>query len=110
MPSALSGGEKQRISLGRALMINPQILLLDEPLSALDVSARRSLRSYLAGYLAERAGPTLVVTHDLRDVLALKAHVYVIEAGRIVQHGSVETLSAQPATDFVAEFFDLSGN
>lgn len=108
MPSGLSGGEQQQVALARALMIEPRILLLDEPLAALDVAARRRLRGYLAKHLQERAGPALVVSHDVRDVLALKARVYVMEAGRIVQVGTARELAAQPATEFVAEFFESS--
>ena len=104
-PGALSGGEQQKVALARALMIDPAILLLDEPLAALDAPARRRLRGYLAAYLADRGRPAIVVTHDVRDVLALGATVYVVEEGRIVQHGSAEQLAASPATDFVAEFF-----
>ncbi len=104
-PGSLSGGEQQRVALARALMIDPQILLLDEPLSAMDAAARRSLRAYLATHLAERGSPALVVTQDARDVTALGATVFVLEGGRIVQSGSAEALAAHPATDFVAEFF-----
>ena len=104
--SVLSVGEQQRVAIARALMIDPQILLLDEPLAALDVPARRTLRSYLSKYLVEHDLPALIVTHDVRDVRALKATVYVIETGRIVQSGSVEDLAAHPASEFVAEFFD----
>lgn len=105
-PAGLSGGESQRVALARALMIHPRILLLDEPLAAMDAGARRALRSYLGSYLARRAIPAIVVTHDARDVRALGGPVYVLEGGRIVQHGDPETIAASPATDFVAEFFD----
>ena len=105
--TGLSGGEQQRIALARALMIEPHILLLDEPLAALDAPARRRLRASLSAHLAARAGPTLVVTHDVRDVAALGAEVYVLERGRVVQSGTSEAVAAAPATDFVAEFFDV---
>jgi molybdate transport system ATP-binding protein len=108
-PAALSGGEQQRVALARALMIDPLILLLDEPLAALDTPARRRLRTYLADHLSERAGPAIVVTHDARDVHALEADVYVMEEGRIVQRGAPDTLAREPASDFVAEFFDGPG-
>lgn len=104
-PSTLSGGEQQNVALARALIVEPRILLLDEPLSALDAAARRKLRRYLAARLAKEAIPAIVVTHDVRDVLALNAYVYVIESGRVVQHGDPELLRTEPVTDFVAEFF-----
>ena len=104
-PGALSGGEQQRVALARALITEPRILLLDEPLAALDAPARRTMRAYLARHLARRGGPAMVVTHDVRDVLALDAKVFVLDSGRVIQHGSAESLAAQPATDFVAEFF-----
>lgn len=106
-PNALSGGEQQRVALARALMVQPEFLLFDEPLAALDATARRKLRSYLAEELAARTAPALVVTQDLKDVQALKANIYVLEAGKIVQQGKAEEITKNPATDFVAEFFNL---
>jgi len=103
-PFTLSGGEKQRIALARTLMIEPGLLLLDEPLSALDVTARRSLRGYLAQHLAGREIPTIIVTHDIRDVVALGARMIVLDRGRVAQSGSVDELKARPANEFVAEF------
>lgn len=105
-PANLSGGEQQRVALARALIVGPRMLLLDEPLSALDSAARRAVRAQLAERLAQRALPAVVVTHDQRDVAALGATVCVLEQGRIVQCGSPAELRAAPATDFVAEFFD----
>ena len=104
MPAELSGGEQQAVALARALVIEPALLLLDEPLSALDVTARRSVRTFLAERLRELRRPSIVVTHDARDVAALGARVCVLEGGRIVQSGDLETLRRAPATDFVAEF------
>lgn len=103
-PHSLSGGEKQRVALARTLMTEPSLLLLDEPLSALDVTARRSLREHLAQHLAGRAIPTIIVTHDIRDVVALGARLIVLDKGRVVQSGSLDELRAQPANEFVAEF------
>jgi ABC-type sulfate/molybdate transport systems ATPase subunit len=103
-PTRLSGGEQQRVALARALVIEPRLLLLDEPLAALDATARRSVRSFLARKLRALGRPSIVVTHDVRDVKALDAEVCVLEGGTIVQRGRVDALRAGPATDFVAEF------
>ena len=105
-PQELSGGEQQRVALARALMLEPRILLLDEPLSALDASARRHTRRFLAERLRHQERPAIIVTHDARDVAALTRQVFVIERGKIVQAGAPEALAAAPATEFVAEFFD----
>ena len=104
LPARLSGGEQQRVALARALAIEPDMMLLDEPLAALDATARRAVRRFLAERLRALKLPSIVVTHDVRDVVALAARVCVIEAGRIVQRGDVEALRAAPATEFVAEF------
>ena len=100
----LSGGEAQRVALARALVIEPRMLLLDEPLAALDATARRSVRAFLSRRLREIGRPSIVVTHDVRDVAALDAEVCVLEGGRITQRGRIDDLRADPASDFVAEF------
>jgi molybdate transport system ATP-binding protein len=100
----LSGGERQRVALARALSIRPRALLLDEPLSALDVHARREVRLFLATTLQELALPTVVVTHDPADARALGGRVVVLEEGRVAQVGSWDELTAAPASRFVAEF------
>jgi ABC-type sulfate/molybdate transport systems ATPase subunit len=79
---------------------------LDEPLSALDAGARRQVREFLALQLRRLAKPTVVVTHDLRDVAALGATVCVLENGELVQMGKLKELEAAPASDFVTEFLD----
>jgi ABC-type sulfate/molybdate transport systems ATPase subunit len=104
LPNHLSGGEQQRVALARALVIEPAILLLDEPLSALDASARRAVRVFLADHLRSLGCPSIVVTHDARDVAALRARVCVLEHGRVIQEGSLEDLRHAPGSDFVAEF------
>lgn len=106
MPFELSGGEKQRVALARALIVQPKLLLLDEPLATLDPGSRRRLRTFLAGHLKNRRGPAIVVTHDVRDAEVLGGELFALEKGRIVQRGTAEELRASPATDFVAEFFD----
>lgn len=105
-PSQLSMGQQQRVALARALMISPLCLLLDEPLSALDPSARRRIRKMLAGYLSTENLPALIVTHDQRDVFALSEYVCVLDNGQIIQQGTPQSVSQRPANDFVAEFFD----
>ncbi|HET8934273.1 MAG TPA: ABC transporter ATP-binding protein [Polyangiales bacterium] len=103
-PRTLSGGEKQRVALARALGAEPRALLLDEPLAALDVHARREVREFLVATLARISLPTMIITHDPADARALGQRIAVIEAGKITQLGSWAELAAQPATHFVAEF------
>ncbi len=109
-PATLSGGEKQRVALARAVMARPAILLLDEPLAAMDPAARRKLRASLARRLLHGQRPAIVVTHDARDVYALgRPRVYALEGGGIVQRGTPQELATAPATEFIAEFF-AAGN
>lgn len=100
----LSGGERQRVALARALCTGPHALLMDEPLAALDVSSRREVRTFLAGWLEQLTIPTLVVTHDADDARGLGQHLAVLEAGRLTQHGTWSELAAAPASAFVREF------
>jgi len=103
-PRSLSGGEKQRVALARALSVDPRALLLDEPLAALDVPARAEVRAFLAQTLRDRGLPSIVVTHDPTDALALGQRVAVLEAGRVSQQGIWDELAAAPATRFVEQF------
>jgi ABC-type sugar transport system ATPase subunit len=100
-PPELSGGEKQRVALGRALIRQPKILLLDEPLSNLDTPLRRQLRSDLRALHAESGTTTIYVTHDPGDVEAFEARIAVLQDGRLLQVGTVEELRAHPASDWV---------
>jgi molybdate transport system ATP-binding protein len=103
-PGDLSGGERQRVALARALARDPAVLLLDEPLSALDAHTRGVVRGELAELLAELQLPTLLVTHDFEDAAALADRVGVIVEGRILQLGVGAELLAAPADAFVASF------
>ena len=102
--NGLSGGEMQRVALARALSTEPKLLLLDEPMSAMDVGGRTTIRAALKKRIDEAGCPALIVTHDIRDATALADYVYVLENGVITQHGSLKELAAQPRTEFVSEF------
>jgi molybdate transport system ATP-binding protein len=100
-PAQLSGGQAQRVALARALAAEPDVLLLDEPLAALDVEVRDEVRAELAGHLAQFHGVTVVVTHSWDDVVALAADVVVLEGGRVTQRGTVDEVRARPATPYI---------
>ena len=100
----LSGGEKQKVALARALAANPRALLLDEPLAALDATARREVRAFLASYLAKLDLPAVLVTHDPVDAAVFGHRIAVLERGCIVQIGTWDELRASPASAFVEQF------
>ena len=101
-PAQLSGGEAQRVALARALAPQPRLLLLDEPLSALDFEARPRTRAFLQEVLAEFSGPRLVITHEPLEALLLADRVVVLERGRVAQEGPTEELRRRPQTRYVA--------
>jgi molybdate transport system ATP-binding protein len=107
-PGQLSGGQAQRVALARALAGQPRLLLLDEPLSALDAGTRLDVRTELKRHLADFAGPCLLVTHDPLEALVLADRVLVLEEGRIVQDGTPAHVARQPATDYVARLVGLN--
>lgn len=108
MPSELSGGQTQRVALARALASEPDLLLLDEPLSALDLQATQDLRRLLREILQDFSGVTLFVTHEPSDALALAGRILVLEAGVVTQFGTADELREHPATPYVAEFVGLN--
>ena len=112
-PQDLSGGQAQRVALARALITDPDLLLLDEPLSALDANARATTRRDLGRHLDGFDGPTLVVTHDPLDALTLADRVVVLERGTVTQEGPIADVTTRPRTGYVADLIGtnlLSGN
>jgi molybdate transport system ATP-binding protein len=103
-PADLSGGERQRVALARALAIEPRVLLLDEPLAALDTRTRAAATRELTTVLADAEIPALLVTHDFHEAALLAQRVAVVDRGHVLQQGSPERLAATPASGFVAEF------
>jgi ABC-type sulfate/molybdate transport systems ATPase subunit len=103
-PDGLSGGERQRVGLARALARDPGVLLLDEPLSALDAHTRANVRAELRELLESFALPTLLVTHDYEDAAALADRIGVLVSGRLLQIGTPDELIATPVDPFVASF------
>ena len=103
-PNQLSGGQAQRVALVRALAIEPAVLLLDEPLSALDVEARQDVQQQLMERLEAFAGVTLLVTHNPPDAFLLADRVVVLEAGAVVQSGESAEVRRSPASTYVASF------
>ena len=103
-PDSISGGERQRVALARALARRPRVLLLDEPLSALDAHTRSAVRGELRGLLAGLGLPVVLVTHDFEDAATLADRVGVLVEGRLLQLGTPAELVAAPVDPFVARF------
>jgi ABC-type Fe3+/spermidine/putrescine transport system ATPase subunit len=107
-PSRLSGGQQQRVALARALATRPGVVLLDEPLSALDAKLRQELRVELKEVLAAVGSTAIVVTHDQEEAMSLGERVFIMNAGRIVQQGTPDAIYGRPESRFVAEFMGRS--
>jgi molybdate transport system ATP-binding protein len=107
-PGTLSGGQQQRVALARALATDPRMLLLDEPLAALDVSTRAEVRRDLRRHLRDFPGVNLIVTHDPLEAVALADRLVVIEQGRIVQSGSAAEVTGRPRSRYVADLVGVN--
>jgi len=107
-PRQLSGGQAQRVALARALAAEPALLLLDEPLAALDARTKLDVRTTLHHHLTDFAGPALLVTHDPLEAMVLTDRLLVIENGRIVQHGTPAEVARRPATAYIARLMGLN--
>ncbi|MGW6728045.1 ABC transporter ATP-binding protein [Nocardia sp. NPDC055029] len=107
-PRALSGGQAQRVALARALATDPRLLLLDEPLAALDAGTRLQVRADLAHHLADYPGHTVLVTHDPFDAMVLADRLIIVENGAIVQEGAPTDVARRPRTDYVADLVGLN--
>lgn len=107
-PAQLSGGQAQRVALARALASEPALLLLDEPMAALDPATRTEVRARLRTHLRSFAGPVLVVTHDPVDALALADRMVVLEQGRVVQDDRAVEVARHPATDYIARLVGMN--
>jgi molybdate transport system ATP-binding protein len=107
-PGALSGGQAQRVALARALAIDPRLLLLDEPLAALDASARGAVRRDLKRHLASFAGIRIVITHDPLEAVALADRLVILERGRVVQTGSPAEVTQRPRSRYVADLVGVN--
>ncbi|WP_379157912.1 ABC transporter ATP-binding protein [Paenibacillus sp. sgz5001063] len=103
-PQALSGGQQQRVALARSLAVQPRLLLLDEPLSALDAKIRKNLRAEIRDIQRRLGMTTLFVTHDQEEALILSDRICIMNQGRMVQEGSPEQLYKAPRTEFAARF------
>lgn len=107
-PRQLSGGQAQRVALARALACEPRLLLLDEPLAALDASTRPQVRTELAAHLREFGGCAVIVSHDPLDALVLGDELVVLEHGRVTQRGTPAEVARIPATEYVARLMGLN--
>lgn len=109
LPEDLSGGEKQRIGILRAIAANPKVLLMDEPFSALDPISRGQLQDLVKDLHEDYKITTVFVTHDMREAIKLADRICLMRDGKVVQIGSPEDLVNNPANDFVASFFKEEG-
>lgn len=107
-PRQISGGQAQRVALARALAADPLLVLLDEPMAALDARTRLDVRAQLRRHLRDFAGPVLMVTHDPLEAMVMADRLVVLEHGTVVQHGTPAEVARRPLTDYVARLIGLN--
>ena len=107
-PTQLSGGQQQRVAIARALALHPQLLLLDEPLAALDIQTRREVRQELRNLLSSAGITTVMVTHQYLEALLFGYHILVLEQGQVIQQGSHRDLLQYPRSSYVAELVGMN--
>lgn len=107
-PREVSGGQAQRVALARALAADPKLLLLDEPMAALDARTRLDVRAQLRRHLRDFAGPVMMVTHDPMEAMVMADRLVVLEHGMVVQQGSPAEVARRPATEYVARLIGLN--
>ena len=107
-PGNMSGGQQQRVAMARAMVTEPKLLLLDEPLAALDVSTKTDVRRQLRATLRESQAANVMVTHDLLDAVALADRMFVIEDGGIAQSGTPAEVTARPKSRYVADLVGVN--
>jgi sulfate transport system ATP-binding protein len=110
LPSQLSGGQRQRVAFARALAIEPEVLLLDEPFGALDAKVRKELRNWLRRFHDSTRLTSLFVTHDQEEAFDVADRVAIIDKGAVQQVGTPDEVRESPASSFVEEFLDLNGS
>jgi len=104
-PHELSGGQRQRVGICRAMMLNPELLLLDEPFSGVDPITRVRIHDEFLALMRKEPSTTVLVTHDVREAVRLASHLVILEQGRLLQQGQVERVMAEPATDTIRCLF-----
>jgi osmoprotectant transport system ATP-binding protein len=104
-PHELSGGQKQRVGICRAMMLSPDLLLLDEPFSGVDSITRVQIQGEFLKLLKTEPATTILVTHDIREAVRLASRLIIVECGRVVQQDTVEQVLTDPATESIAHLF-----
>jgi molybdate transport system ATP-binding protein len=107
-PDTLSGGEQQRVALARALVVEPRLLLMDEPFSALDLQTRHEARRLLKQAIQDRGTTVIHITHDLEDAWALANKIAVVKEGHLIQFGGLEEVFHRPVSQFIADFVGVN--